>query len=164
MGGKTGKIIKIMISKTLNKIEFNKQVFISYLRFIVGAYFIYASLDKIQDPYSFSRMIESYNFSSSIGLSFLDTFLALILPWLEFFLGAFLIAGIFIEEVINMIILLLCFFLIMLFQAYFQGLDISCGCTSDDSSISEAIIKDFILLFACLCIKFRGFYIRNKYV
>ena len=152
-----------MINGILNKIDFDKKVFIAYLRFIVGAYFIYASLDKIQDPYSFARIIESYHFSSSLGLSFLDTFLALILPWLEFFIGTFLIAGIFIDEVINVIILLLCFFLVMLFQAYAQGLDISCGCTSEGNSIGEAIIKDFILLFACLCIKFRGFYIRNRY-
>mgnify|MGYP001300792607 CR=1 FL=1 len=98
----------------LNKIDFDKKVFVDYLRFIVGAYFIYASLDKIQDPYSFARTIESYQFSSSLGLSFLDTFLALILPWLEFFVGAFLIAGIFIDEVVNTIILLLCFFLVMI--------------------------------------------------
>ena len=152
-----------MIKKYLNKIEFNKHTLIAYLRFLVGGYFIYASLDKIADPYSFARIIESYHFSSSIGLSFLDSFLALILPWLELVLGIFIILGIFIDEVINIIILLLLFFLVMLFQAYFQGLDISCGCTSDDNSLGDAIIKDFILLFACLCIKFRSFYIRNKY-
>ena len=78
--------------------------------------------------------------------------------------GIFVILGIFIDEAINIVILLLLFFLAMLFGAYFQGLDISCGCTSDNgSSLEDAIIKDFILLFACLYIKFRGF-IRNRYV
>lgn len=152
-----------MIIKYLNKIEFDRHTLIAYLRLLIGGYFIYASLDKIADPYSFARIIESYHFSSSIGLSFLDTFLALILPWLELFLGFFVILGIFIDEAINIVILLLLFFLAMLFGAYFQGLDISCGCTSDDSSLEGAIIKDFILLFACLYIKFRGF-IRNRYV
>tara|TARA_B100001029_G_C15012761_1_gene425280 strand:+ start:596 stop:1057 length:462 start_codon:yes stop_codon:yes gene_type:complete len=153
-----------MIRKYLNNMEFDKHTLIAYLRFLIGGYFIYASLDKIADPHSFARVIESYHFSSSIGLSFLDTFLALILPWLELFLGIFIILGIFIDEAINIVILLLLFFLVMLFGAYFQGLDISCGCTSDNgSSLEDAIIKDFILLFACLYIKFRGF-IRNRYV
>ena len=154
---------EFMIRKYFKKIDFDKDIFIAYLRFLIGGYFIYASLDKIVDPYAFARVIESYHFSSSIGLSFLDTFLALILPWLELILGVFVILGIFIHEAINIVILLLLFFLVMLFQAYFQGLDISCGCTSEDSSLADAIIKDFILLFACLYIKFRGF-IRSRYV
>ena len=75
-----------MIRKYLNNMKYDKYTLIAYLRFLIGGYFIYASLDKIMDPYSFARIIESYHFSSSIGLSFLDTFLALILPWLELFL------------------------------------------------------------------------------
>ena len=48
-----------MLNKILkNKnIEFNSMIFISYLRLIVGGVFIYASLDKIADPYTFSKAI-----------------------------------------------------------------------------------------------------------
>ena len=101
-------------------------------------------------PYAFARVIEAYEFSSSIGLSSLDTLLALILPWLELMLGVFLIIGTFIDEAINIIIGLLLFFIIMLFQAHLKGLDISCGCTAGESSLGEAIIRDFALLFASL--------------
>ena len=152
-----------MIKKYLKNIEFNKEIFVSYLRFIVGGYFIYASLDKIVDPYAFARIIESYEFSSSIGVASLDTFLALVLPWLELILGVCLILGTFINESINIIILLLLFFIIMLFQAHFKGLDISCGCTGDESSLINALVKDFILLSCCILIKFRYVYLRARY-
>ena len=152
-----------MIRKYLKNIEFNKGIFISYLRFAVGGYFIYASLNKIVDPYAFARIIESYEFSSSIGVASLDTFLALVLPWLELILGVCLILGTFINETINITILLLLFFIIMLFQAHFKGLDISCGCTGDESSLINALVKDFILLICCILIKFRFVYLRVRY-
>tara|TARA_B100001750_G_C15303096_1_gene493305 strand:+ start:216 stop:680 length:465 start_codon:yes stop_codon:yes gene_type:complete len=153
-----------MIGKFLKNIDFNRDMFVAYLRLAVGGYFLYASLDKIIDPYAFARVIEAYEFSSSIGLSSLDTLLALILPWLELMLGVFLIIGTFIDEAINIIIGLLLFFIIMLFQAHLKGLDISCGCTAGESSLGEAIIRDFALLFASLIIKFRRFFLRTKYV
>ena len=152
-----------MINKVFKKIEFDRTTFFSYLRFIVGGYFIYASIDKIADPYAFARVIEAYEFSSSLGLSFLDTSLALILPWFEFILGLCLILGIVIDECLDLISALLIFFIIMLFQAYVKGLDISCGCSAEESSLGMAIIRDFALLFACLLIKFRKFFLRIKY-
>ena len=152
-----------MINRILKKIEFDRNTFFAYLRFIIGGYFIYASIDKIADPYDFARVIEAYEFSSSLGLSFLDTSLALILPWLEFILGGCLLLGVFIDECNNLIIILLIFFIIMLLQAYIKDLDISCGCSSEESSLGVAIIRDFALLFACLLIKFRKFFLRIKY-
>ena len=149
-----------MINKILKKIEFDKKIFFAYLRFIVGGYFVYASIDKIIDPYAFARVIEAYEFSSSLGLSSLDTSLALILPWLEFILGICLILGIVINECTDLIIALLIFFIYMLFQAYVKDLDISCGCSSEESSLGVAIIRDFALLFACLLVKFRKFFLR----
>ena len=101
-----------MINMLIRKIEFDRSVFFAYLRFIVGGYFIYASIDKIIDPYDFARMIEAYQFSSSIGLSFLDTSLALFLPWLELILGICLILGIVLDESNDLIIALLVFFIV----------------------------------------------------
>ena len=155
-----------MISKILkNKnIEFNSAILISYLRLIVGGIFIYASLDKIADPYTFSKAISSYEFSSFLGLSALDNILALILPWLELILGLFLILGIYTDEVINFIILLMVFFTVMLSQAYFRGLNLEdCGCGLNNSTIGMDIIRDFVLLFICLLIKFRKLFIGRLY-
>ena len=145
-----------MINKVFkNKdIEFNWGIFISYMRLIVGGIFIYASLDKIADPYTFSKAITSYEFSSFVGLSSLDNLLALILPWLELVLGVFLILGIYTDESINLIILLMIFFTLMLSQAYFRGITLEdCGCGLNDGSLIMDIIRDLVLLFMCLLIK-----------
>ena len=145
-----------MINQYLKKIDFNKSILIYYLRFIIGFIFIYASFDKIADPLKFLNVISSFEFSSLIGLSFLDNVLALSLPFLEVMLGICLIFGIFIDEVINIIIMLLLFFIIMLSQAHFRGIVLSdCGCGLNENSIGLDILRDFILLFICLLIKFR---------
>ena len=153
-----------MINKIFKNIEFNSVIFISYLRLIIGAIFIYASLDKIADPYTFSKVISSYEFSSLLGLSVLDNLLALTLPWLELVLGIFLILGIYTDECVNFIILLMAFFTIMLFQAYFRGLNLQdCGCGLNESTIGMDIIRDLVLLFICLLIKFRKLFIGRLY-
>ena len=155
-----------MINKILrNKnIELNSAIFISYLRLIIGGIFIYASLDKIADPYTFSKAISTYEFSSLLGLSSLNNLLALILPWLELILGVLLIVGIYTDEAINLIIILMIFFIAMLSQAYFRGLELTdCGCGLNDSTIGGDILRDLGLLFACLLIKFRKLFIRKLY-
>ena len=153
-----------MINKYLKKIDFNKTTLIHYLRFIIGCIFVYASFDKIVDPLKFSNVISSFEFSSLIGLSSLDNILALSLPFLEIMLGICLIFGIFINEVINMLVMLLLFFIIILSQAYFRGIVLSdCGCGLNESSIGFDILRDFILLFICLLIKFRKLILRPIY-
>ncbi len=155
-----------MFNNRLNNrnIEFSWPIFISYLRLIVGGVFVYASIDKIIDPYSFSKAISSYEFSSTLGLSMFDNLLALTLPWLELILGLFLILGIFTDESINFILLLMIFFTIMLSQAYFRGISLEdCGCGLNDSSIGMDIVRDLVLIFMCLLIKFRKMFIGNVY-
>ena len=138
--------------------DFNKNILIYYCRFIIGCVFIYASFDKIIDPLKFSNAISSYEFSSLIGLSWLDNMLALSLPFLEIILGLCLLFGVFLEEAINFIIALLVFFITMLFQAYFRGIILSdCGCGLNESTIGGDILRDFILIFICLIVKFRRF-------
>jgi len=94
----------------------------------------------------------------------LDNLLALILPWLELILGVCLVLGVYIDEAINFIILLMIFFTIMLFQAYFRGISLEdCGCGLNDSTIAMDIIRDLVLLFMCLLIKFRKLFIGTIY-
>tara|TARA_Y100001970_G_scaffold211743_1_gene258500 strand:- start:372 stop:875 length:504 start_codon:yes stop_codon:yes gene_type:complete len=153
-----------MINKFIKNIEFNSAIFISYLRLVIGGIFIYASLDKIADPYAFSKAISAYEFSSLIGLSSLDNILALTLPWLELILGVFLILGFYTDESINFIIILMLFFIVMLSQAYLRGLKLEdCGCGLNDSTIAMDILRDLVLLFMCLLIKFRKLFIGKLY-
>ena len=164
MGGRTGFFIQTMINKYSKKMDFNKNILIYYCRFIISCVFIYASFDKIIDPLKFSNAISSYQFSSSIGLSWLDNMLALSLPFLEIILGLCLLFGVFLEEVINFIIALLVFFVIMLSQAYFRGIILSdCGCGLNESTIGGDILRDFILIFICLIVKFRRFILEPIY-
>ena len=58
-----------MINMFIRKIEFDRSVFFAYLRFFVGGYFIYASIDKIIDPYDFARMMNDADKVSSSGFA-----------------------------------------------------------------------------------------------
>ena len=60
-------------------------------RFILGAVFIYASLDKIADPVAFSTNIDNYHISPLA----INNLAALILPWVELIIGLSLITGVF---------------------------------------------------------------------
>ena len=62
-------------------------------RFILGIVFIYASLDKIIDPVSFSDNIDNYHVSPVA----INNLVALILPWVELIIGLGLITGIFLK-------------------------------------------------------------------
>ena len=58
-------------------------------RLILGAVFIYASIDKIQNPADFAKAIANYHVVP-FGL---ENTMALVLPWLELFAGVFIIVG-----------------------------------------------------------------------
>ena len=66
-------------------------IFVS--RLILGIVFIYASIDKIIDPVSFSDTIDNYHISPYS----LNNLAALIIPWIELLIGICLIFGIYIE-------------------------------------------------------------------
>ena len=129
-------------------------------RIIVGCMFIFASLDKIADPAQFSFAISNYH----ITPYFIDNLAALIIPWLEFFLGLNLILGIYIRGTTKLLIILLIFFIIILFQANIREINIDCGCFSpisesdsnQDFSMKQIsrIIEDIILLFMVIYIRF----------
>ena len=76
-------------------------------RFVLGIIFIYASIDKIIDPISFSSTIDNYHISPYS----LNNIAALVIPWLELIIGVFLICGIFINGSSFIAILLLLFFI-----------------------------------------------------
>ena len=63
------------------------------LRFMIGGVFIWACHDKIIDPSKFAREISNYHVIP-FGL---ENTIAIILPWLELFIGVGLIAGFYIN-------------------------------------------------------------------
>lgn len=104
---------------------------VALLRVALGAVFIVASLDKLQNPEAFATNIANYHILPYTVLNGI----AIWLPWLEVITGIFLVLGIWTRACAMMVCGLLVVFSIAIAQALARGLDISCGCfaTNPDS-------------------------------
>ena len=120
-------------------------------RLILGVIFIYASLDKIQQPADFARVIQNYDMLPVI----LTNLVAIILPWLELYCGLFLIIGLFLRASAGTIAALMFLFIIVMSAALIRGLEIDCGCYGMESQISPGrILEDVGLLVMALYVIF----------
>ena len=142
-------------------IEFMKKYNLPLLaRFILGAVFIYASLDKIADPVAFSTNIDNYHISPIA----INNLVALILPWIELIIGLSLITGVFLDGASILTIGLLAFFIFIITQAYMRGISLECGCfkTAVDPSLGDLkqemlwrIFEDILFLVLAIIVYFR---------
>ena len=114
------------------------------LRIILGTVFLWASFDKIIDPASFAKNISNYHVVP-FGL---ENTVAIILPWLEFFIGTGMILGIMVNGSIIISSFLLILFNILIAQAILRGFNIECGCGLKDGQMVgiEKILENFILM------------------
>jgi len=98
-------------------------------RLVMAGIFIYASLDKIAHPPAFAKDVYNYQIlpDALINLT------ALVLPWLELFLGLCLLAGIWLPGAVLVMNGLLIVFLAALVFNMARGLDVNCGCFSTGS-------------------------------
>ena len=99
---------------------------VSSLRVALGAVFIVASLDKIQNPEAFATTIANYRI---LPYTFVNG-VAIVLPWLEVVTGTFLVLGVWIRANTMIVSGLLLAFSTAISQALARSLDISCGCFS----------------------------------
>ncbi len=113
--------------RTMKKILTNT-VLILLARLFLGALFIIASLDKIADANAFASSILNYKI---IGES-QALIVATVLPWLELFCGLGLIIGIFPKTSAVLLTAMLVVFTVLVASAMLRGLDISCGCFTQD--------------------------------
>ncbi len=109
---------------------------ILFLRIILGALFIFASLDKIVDPLAFSRIIHHYRLSPPGMISFT----AIIIPGIELIAGLFLIIGFRARASALVINALLVFFIIVLAITAARGINVSCGCFSTSTAVKSNLI------------------------
>lgn len=129
-------------------------------RLILGAVFIYASLDKIAHPEAFARAVFNYQ----ILPDFLVNLTAVILPWLELILGLFLIVGLFQEGSVLIVTGLLVVFLGAMVFNLARGLDIHCGCfsTSTDGTnnapMAWYVFRDGLFLIPAFYLFYLTFY------
>ena len=135
--------------------------FIIIARCILGIIFIYASIDKIIDPIAFSSSIDNYH----ITPIFLNNIFALIIPWIELIVGCCLLFNVLFDGAVNLTIGLLIWFILILTQALFRGINLDCGCfdlleKADDVNLRtemiNRIIQDIIFLLMAFILKIRN--------
>ncbi|MCX5776339.1 MAG: DoxX family membrane protein [Candidatus Firestonebacteria bacterium] len=134
-----------MIKKLLS----NNKTMLAF-RLLMGGVFILASIDKILSPAGFSLILKEYRLIPEI----LTPLTALVLPWIEFFAGFFMLLNVFTQS--NALIM------IGLNTAYILGMAINlswglvheCGCFTifgwSEPIGGAAIFRDIIFILLCL--------------
>lgn len=137
-------------------------LFVLCARMILGAVFIYASIDKIIHPAAFAEAVYNYQ----ILPDFLINLTAIVLPWLELVLGGFLIIGLFREGSVLIVTLLLVVFIGAMIFNLARGLDIYCGCFTTSTEGAKNIpmvwyvIRDGLFLLPAFYL-FHGTFLRK---
>jgi uncharacterized membrane protein YphA (DoxX/SURF4 family) len=116
------------------------------IRILLGIIFLYASYDKIMDPGKFARSIANYHIVP-FGL---ENSIAIILPWLELFIGVGLIAGIMVDGAAGITGSLLVIFILLILLAILRGFNIECGCGLKEGEMVgwTKILENIVFLFA----------------
>ena len=124
------------------------------VRSVLGAIFIYASLDKIADPTAFAKIITNYQVLPQLWVSATAVFL----PWVEVTCGLALVFGRFEKGAAMLIILMMAVFIGIHFYNGYRGLDIACGCfslsTKEPSNIAMNAVRNLTLLTAGIWVLF----------
>ena len=93
---------------------------------VIGGIFVVSGFEKLIGPYqNFLYVIQNYSF---LPLS-LAEIVARLLPWVEFFLGIFLVLGLWLKWTLRAVMALLLMFMVVVIQALIRNLPIDeCGC------------------------------------
>jgi uncharacterized membrane protein YphA (DoxX/SURF4 family) len=115
-------------------------ILILLIRIFLGGLFVVASLDKITDPQTFANSILQYKI---VGPT-LAMCTATILPSLELLCGVSLIIGLYPRGCALLTTFMLVGFTVLVSSALVRGLDISCGCFSQDPNVDKIGYKKIL--------------------
>ena len=118
--------------------------FFLIIRLLLGGMWVWASLDKIQDPAQFSRDIANYHVMP-FGLENLS---AIVVPWLELLIGIGLIIGVMVDGAALISFSLMLLFIVLISQAILRGFNIECGCGLKEGQLVgwEKILENIVFL------------------
>jgi uncharacterized membrane protein YphA (DoxX/SURF4 family) len=111
----------------------SNKILILLIRIFLGGIFVLASIDKITDTQAFTNSILQYKVVGPM----LATWIATILPSLELLCGLCLIIGLYPRGCTVLTTGMLVVFTLLVISALVRGLDISCGCFSQDPLVSK---------------------------
>lgn len=108
------------------------------LRIAIGCFFVASGFQKLIEPYeNFLYVIEGYQIMGTVPADLVARFL----PWMEFFLGVFLVMGLWLKWVLRALWFLLMIFIVTAGQAIVRKLPIhDCGCFGGLFSVPLQII------------------------
>lgn len=115
-------------------------------RWICGGTLIYASLDKIGNAQAFAKVIQNYHVLPDT----LIPLAAVVLSWLECIAGSALVLGLAWRGAVVIFCALMAAYTLSLSWNLIQGVDMTCGCFSVDSTEPvtwKTVGRDGIFLF-----------------
>lgn len=105
-----------------------RELLVTLLRIVLGVVFINVSIEKIADPTAFAASVSGYRLLTADLALLVGT----ILPWIELLAGLGLLFGLFVRGSALLVLTLLILFTAVVLSALWRGLDISCGCYTQD--------------------------------
>jgi uncharacterized membrane protein YphA (DoxX/SURF4 family) len=135
------------------------------LRLLLGAFFVYASLDKIASPAGFAKIVYQWQVAGPVA----SNLVAVTLPWVELVAGLLLIAGVWRREAALVVALMLVVFLGAAASVLARGIDVqNCGCVSVAKDAVQSawppawtkgvgwflVVRNLLMLGAALAIAF----------
>ncbi len=98
-------------------------------RIALAAVFLIAAYPKLAAPQEFVTSIENYKVFGTLP----SRWIAVFIPVLECVVAILLLSGLWVKEALLLTVGLFLAFDAMILQAWIRGLDISCGCFSQNS-------------------------------
>lgn len=129
-------------------------ILVLMVRVFIGLLFIVSSMEKIVDPTAFAGSIADYKLLPIWS----TTFLATVLPWLELICGFSVLFGVLVRGGSLVLSTMLIVFTLAVIIALFRGLDISCGCFTQDPSAAKIgwlkVLQNSTLIISTLFLYF----------